>query len=406
MNHMLIPDMKHIYCIALCMIMAVASFCSYARDSSWAVRMVESEIQRSPEAWQLDFQPKLKWDYCHGLELRAMLYVAEKYNRTDIRDYALSYADTMVNADGTIKKYKLTDYSLDRINSGKYLFDIYDLTGEERYKKALDLLRSQFDTHPRNADGGFWHKKIYPHQVWLDGIYMGSPFLAEYALRYESGTQQADDYADVINQMVMASYHTYDYQSRLYLHACDVSKQMFWCDPITGKSAHCWGRALGWYAMAIVDNLEILPTDCPNRDKAVNILIHIAQQLERYADKESGLWYQVMDRSGDEGNYLEASASCMFTYALYKGVRLGILSPHYRTLADKAWQGIIDRFIKIDEQGLVNITEVCAVAGLGGKNNRSGDYNYYIHETKRDNDAKAVGPFILAALEVELLQEN
>ncbi|MBR6756920.1 MAG: glycoside hydrolase family 88 protein [Bacteroidaceae bacterium] len=398
--------MKHLRYITLGIIMIAASLSSMSSEPSWAVRMVESEIQRNPEAWQLDFQPKLKWDYCHGLELRAMLYVAAKYNRNDIRDYALSYADTMINADGTIKKYKLTDYSLDRINSGKYLFDVYDLTGEERYKKALDLLRSQFDTHPRNADGGLWHKKIYPHQVWLDGVYMGSPFLAEYAKRYESGEQQATDYADVINQMVMASYHTYDYKSRLYLHACDVSKQMFWCNPINGQSAHCWGRALGWYAMAIVDNLELLPTDCPDRTKAINILLHIAQQLERYAHKETGLWYQVMDRSGDDGNYLEASASCMFTYALYKGVRIGVLPSHYRKVADKAWQGILDNFIRIDNQGLVNITEVCAVAGLGGKNNRSGDYNYYINEMKRDNDAKAVGPFILAALEVEYLSEK
>ena len=373
---------------------------------SWAVSMVESEMWRNPEAWQLDFQPKLKWDYCHGLELRAMLYVADKYNRDDIRRYAISYADTMVNEDGSIKKYKITDYSLDRINSGKYLFDVYDITGEERYKKALDLLRSQFDKQPRNADGGFWHKKIYPHQVWLDGVYMGSPFLAEYALRYEEGEQQATDYADVINQMVMASYRTYDPSSRLYRHACDVSRQMFWCDPISGQSQHCWGRALGWYAMAIVDNLELLPDNCPDRQKAVDILLHIAAQLERYADEESGLWYQVMDRSGDEGNYLESSASCMFTYALYKGVRIGVLPRHYLAVANKAWDGILERFIKTDDKGYIHITEVCAVAGLGGKNNRPGDYNYYINEMKRDNDAKAVGPFILAALEVERLSEK
>lgn len=394
------------YIIAL-LLLCASTFISVAQEkSSWAVRMVESEIQRNPEAWQLDFQPKLKWDYCHGLELRAMLYVAKKYNRTDIRDYALSYADTMVNADGSIKKYKITDYSLDRINSGKYLFDVYDLTGEERYKKALDLLRSQFEKQPRNSDGGFWHKKIYPHQVWLDGVYMGSPFLAEYALRYEQGAQQTADYADVIWQMVMASYHTYDYESRLYRHACDVSRQMFWCDPVSGLSQHCWGRALGWYAMAIVDNLELLPCNVKDRQKAVDILLHIATQLERYADPETGLWYQVMDRSGDAGNYLEASASCMFAYSLYKGVRLGILPRHYLTVANKAWQGILDRFIKTDEKGQVHITEVCAVAGLGGKNNRPGDYDYYINETKRDNDAKAVGPFILAALEVEFLHEK
>ncbi len=375
-------------------------------QESWAVRMVESEIQRNPEAWQLDFQPKLKWDYCHGLELRAMLYVARKYNREDILDYALSYADTMVNADGTIKKYKITDYSLDRINSGKYLFDVYDLTGEERYKNALDLLRSQFENQPRNEDGTFWHKKIYPHQVWLDGIYMGSPYLVEYASRYESGEQQATDYADAINQMIQAARLTYDAESGLFRHACDVSRQMFWCDSITGHSQHCWGRALGWYAMALVDNLEMIPTDSPHREQVVEIIQYLASQLQRYADKETGLWYQVMDRSGEAGNYLESSASCMFTYALYKGVRIGVLPSSYLTVADKAWNNILDRFIKVDENGLVSITEVCAVAGLGGKNNRPGDYNYYITEMKRDNDAKAVGPFILAALEVEMLQEK
>lgn len=375
-------------------------------QESWAVRMVESEIQRNPEAWQLDFQPKLKWDYCHGLELRAMLYVARKYNREDILDYALSYADTMVNADGTIKKYKITDYSLDRINSGKYLFDVYDLTGEKRYKNALDLLRSQFENQPRNDDGTFWHKKIYPHQVWLDGIYMGSPYLVEYASRYESGEQQATDYADAINQMIQAARLTYDAESGLFRHACDVSRQMFWCDSITGHSQHCWGRALGWYAMALVDNLEMIPTDSPQREQVVEIIQYLASQLQRYADKETGLWYQVMDRSGEAGNYLESSASCMFTYALYKGVRIGVLPSSYLTVADKAWNNILDRFIKVDENGLVSITEVCAVAGLGGKNNRPGDYNYYITEMKRDNDAKAVGPFILAALEVEMLQEK
>ena len=400
--------MKRLSHIIISLFIALTFLPSYARTNSpsWAVRMVESEIERNPEAWQLDFQPKLKWDYCHGLELRAMLYVAQKYDREDIRTYALSYADTMVNADGSIKKYKITDYSLDRINSGKYLFDVYDLTGEERYKKALDLLRSQFDKQPRNANGVFWHKKIYPHQVWLDGIYMGSPFLAEYAHRYESGEQQATDYADVLNQIIKTSYHTYDYESRLYRHACDVSRQMFWCDPISGQSKHCWGRALGWYAMAIVDNLEFLPEDCPDRDKAVNILLHIAAQLERYAHPETGLWYQVMDRSGDEGNYLESSASCMFAYSLFKGVRLGVLPKHYLRIAHKAWENILDRFIIEDENGLISITEVCAVAGLGGKNNRPGDYDYYIHEMKRDNDAKAVGPFILTALEVEMLGEK
>ena len=208
----------------------------------WSVRMVESEMIRCPESWQLDFQPKLKWDYCHGLELQSMLDVYDRYGNRKIYDYALAYADTMVNADGTIKMYKREEYSLDRINSGKFIFRIYEQTKDEKYKKALALMRSQLDEHPRNADGGFWHKKIYPNQVWLDGIYMGAPFYAEYAFR----NNQVDDYADVINQFLMAARHTYDPKNDVYRHACDVSRKERWADPVTGQSKHSWGRAMGW----------------------------------------------------------------------------------------------------------------------------------------------------------------
>lgn len=367
----------------------------------WSVRMAESEMVRNPESWQVDFQPSLKWDYCHGLELGAMMDVYDRYGDAKFYEYALAYADTMVNEDGTIKKYKLTDYSLDRINSGKMLFRIYEQTKNDKYKKALDLLRSQFDGQPRNADGGFWHKKVYPNQMWLDGLYMGTPFLAEYA--YRNNEPQA--YQEVIDQIKIVARHTYDSANGLFRHACDVSKREKWADKETGQSQHCWGRALGWYMMAIVDDLDFIPQHEPGRDTVLVILNHIAETLKKYQSPE-GLWYQVMDKSGEPGNYLESSCSAMFVYSLFKAVRKGYIPSSYFTVARKGYEGILNEFIKVDDNGLVSITKACAVAGLGGKNYRMGDYDYYIHEQIRDNDPKAVGPFILASLEWEGLPKE
>ena len=372
-----------------------------SKELPWSVRMVESEMIRCPESWQLDFQPKLKWDYCHGLELQSMLDVYDRYGNQKIYDYALAYADTMVNNDGTIKMYKREEYSLDRVNSGKFIFRIYEQTKDDKYQKALALMRSQFDGQPRNADGGFWHKKIYPNQVWLDGVYMGAPFYAEYAFR----NNEVNAYADVVNQFLMAARHTYDVKNDLYRHACDVSRKERWADPVTGQSLHSWGRAMGWYAMAFVDALDFIPKHEAGRDSMLIIFNKIASQVKRLQEPKTGLWYQVLDKSGAEGNYLESSCSAMFVYALFKGVRMGYIDKSYLDVAIKGYKGILDNFIEVDKDGVVSITRACAVAGLGGKNYRSGDYNYYINETIRSNDPKAVGPFILGSLEWERLQE-
>ena len=326
----------------------------------WSVRLTESEMIRYPESWQLDFQPKLKWDYCHGLELGAMLDVYDAYGDKKIRDYAIAYGDTMVHEDGSITAYKLTDYSLDRINSGKILFRIYEQTKNPKYKKALDLLYSQFEGQPRNEDGGFWHKKIYPHQMWLDGIYMGAPFYAEYAFR----NNLPQDYADVINQFVTCARHTYDPKNGLYRHACDVSCTQRWADPVTGQSKHTWGRAMGWYAMALVDVLEFIPQHEAGRDSLLDILNNVAVQVKKLQDPKTGGWYQVMDRSGDKGNYVESSCSAMFIYSLFKAVRLGYIDKSYLDVALKGYKGFLDNFIEVDKNGLVTITKACAVAEI------------------------------------------
>lgn len=368
-----------------------------SENISYAVRIADSEMARCPESWQLDFQKTLKWDYCHGVELQAFLNLFEATGDEKYRDYAVSYTDTMINADGSIKTYKPEEYNIDRLNTGKILFRIYEYTKDEKYKKAIDLLRSQMDTHPRNEDGGFWHKKVYPNQMWLDGLYMAAPFMAEYAMRYN----HPDDFKDIVNQFIIVARHTCDPATGLYRHACDVSKQMFWADSITGQSKHAWGRAMGWYAMAIVDALDFIPENEPGRDSMLHILNNIAVQLKRIQDPATGLWYQVLDRSGEAGNYPESSCSSMFMYSLYKAVRKGYIDASYKEVADKAYNGFIKEFVETDENGLTNIARACAVAGLGGNNNRSGDYEYYINEMIRSNDPKAVGPFINAMIEIE-----
>ncbi|WP_394700420.1 glycoside hydrolase family 105 protein [uncultured Bacteroides sp.] len=364
--------------------------------------MAESEMVRCPQPWQLDFQPTLKWDYCHGLELQAFLDLYDAYGDKKYSEYAVAYADTMTHADGSIVTYKPEELSLDRINTGKIYFRIYEQTKNEKYKKAMDLLRDQLNHQPRTVDGGFWHKKIYPNQMWLDGLYMEAPFYAEYAFR----NNNPQDYQDVIRQFLTVARYTYDSKNGLYRHACDVSRKEKWSDPVTGQSAHCWGRAMGWYAMAFVDALDFIPKHEAGRDSMLVILNNIATQVQRLQDPKTGLWYQVLDRSGDEGNYLESSCSTMFVYTLFKAVRMGYIDKSYLDVAIKGYKGILNNFIEVDKDGLVTITKACAVAGLGGKNYRSGDYDYYIHEAIRNNDAKAVGPFIMASLEWERLQNS
>ena len=316
-------------------------------NKPWSVRMAESEMVRCPESWQLDFQTRLKWDYCHGLELQAMLDVYDAYGDKKFFDYAVAYADTMIHQDGSIETYKLEEYNIDRLNSGKMLFRIYEQTKDEKYKKALDLLRSQLDTHPRNADGGFWHKKIYENQMWLDGLYLGQPFYAEHAYR----NNRVNDYADIINQFVTVARHNYDPKTDLYRHACDVSKREKWADKTTGWSQHCWGRAMGWYAMACVDVLDFIPEHEAGRESVIEILNKLAAQIKRTQDPATGVWYQVIDRSGDEGNYLESSCSTMFVYTLLKALRKGYICPSYMEVAKQGYEGLLSAFDPVDRSG-------------------------------------------------------
>ena len=370
----------------------------------WSVRLTESEMIRYPESWQLDFQPKLKWDYCHGLELGAMLDVYDAYGDKKIRDYAIAYADTMVHEDGSITAYKLTDYSLDRINSGKILFRIYEQTKNPKYKKALDLLYSQFEGQPRNEDGGFWHKKIYPHQMWLDGIFMASPYLVQYGATFNEPAL----FDEATKQILLINSKTYDPATGLFYHGWDESREQKWSNPETGCSPNFWSRSIGWYGAAIVDVLDFLPQETAGRDSIIQILQGLAKAIVKYQDPSSGTWYQVTDQGAREGNYLESSATALFIYTLAKAINKGYIGNEYIEPTQKAFDGMVKTFTRLEEDGSYTITNCCAVAGLGGdsKRYRDGSFEYYISEPIIENDPKSVGSFILAAIEYEKMTKK
>ena len=360
---------------------------------SMAKKMADSEMLRTPDAQYLDFRPKPKWEYTNGLICSSMFRLWEATEDKKYYNYALAYADSMINAEGEIKTYKLTDYNIDRVNPGKFLIDLYNQTGEENIKIAIETLRSQMKDHPRTSEGGFWHKKVYPYQMWLDGIYMGSPFLAKYASNFDEPAL----FDDIANQIYLIDKHNYSPEKQLYYHGWDESKAMDWADKATGLSPNFWGRAMGWLGMALVDVLDYFPEDHPKRPMIIEIANKMAEGLVKYQD-ETGLWYQVLDMGDKEGNYLEASASSMFAYFYLKGIDKGYLDAKYASTGKLAYEGIVNNLIKDNADGTISITEVCGVAGLGGNPYRSGTYEYYVNEEKRNDDPKAVGPFIMASL--------
>ncbi len=359
------------------------------------VRMADSEMKRNPESWMIDFAKSLKWDYCHGLELQAILQVWQKTGDKKYLDYAKSYTDTIIDANGKIKGYKAEEYNIDRVNPGKMLFLLYDATGDLKLRKAIDTLRDQMKTHPRTSDGGFWHKKVYPHQMWLDGLYMATPFLAEYGSRYN----EPQLYDEAVHQITTMAKHAFDSRTGLYFHGWDESRRQRWSNPQTGQSPNFWSRSMGWYMMAIVDALDFIPVTHPQRPEIIKILNELSLSLEKYRDPKTGMWFQVTDKISEKGNYVESSGSAMFIYSWVKGAQKGYLPKSYLKKGQKAYSQFVKRFVKENPDGTISITDACAVAGLGGeKLYRDGSYEYYLSEPIRDNDPKAVAPFIMVSI--------
>jgi unsaturated rhamnogalacturonyl hydrolase len=361
----------------------------------WSDRMALTLMKSHPESYMIDDAKAPHWDYVHGLVLTSFEELYKKRGDSKYYDYIKSYADVLIDKEGDIATYNIEKYNIDMVVAGRLLFNLYEVTKDKKYLVAMQTLRKQLQEQPRTQSGGFWHKQIYPNQMWLDGLYMGQPFYAEYTSKFENGK----NLDDVAKQFELIQANDKDPKTGLLFHAWDESKKMPWADKITGKSPNFWSRSLGWYAMALVDVLDYFPKDHPKQKELVGYLNELAIALEKVQDK-SGLWYQVTDKGTKEGNYLEASGSSMFAYAFAKGANKGYLPSKFKAVANKAFDGLIQELVKVDVDGQVTITQACAVAGLGGNPYRDGSYEYYVNERKKDNDPKATGPFILAALEL------
>jgi len=339
-----------------------------------------------------------KWTYERGVVLKGIEGMWRSTGDGKYFRYIQQSMDQFVNSDGTIRTYTLDNYNLDNILPGRNLLLLYKVTGQEKYRKAAALLREQLKTHPRTSEGGFWHKKIYPSQMWLDGLYMAEPFYAEYAATFHEDAA----FDDIARQFVLMERHARDARTGLLYHGWDESRKQRWANPTTGRSPNFWGRAMGWYGMALADTLDYFPQEHAQRDELIAILIRLGAAIVKYQDKKTGLWYQVLDKGSGKGNYLEASASCMFVYALAKGVRSGYLPATYLQVAQKGYKGIVDHFIKTDARGQVNLDGTVSVAGLGGNPYRDGSYQYYLSERVVTNDPKGVGAFLLASNQMEM----
>ena len=339
------------------------------------------------------------WNYIDGCMTTSLLEMYKTTGERKYLDFVISFVDYYVSEDGSILGYDPRKYSTDDVSESRILFDLYKYTGNEKYRKAIELAHSQILTHPRTKEGNFWHKAIYHDQVWLDGLYMMQVFYTRYQSQYGG-----KDYGDIIRQFQNVRRLMFDEEKRLYYHGYDSSRTLFWADKITGLSSNFWLRSIGWFLVALADVWDYMDGDGDGRAVIAGIFKEAIDGILLYQDKESRMFWQVPSFPRREGNYLETSGSAMISYALLKGARLGILPSSYGIRGLEVFKGIVKEKMR-DEDGDLNLKDICLVAGLGPENNprRDGSYEYYISEPIVENDAKGVGPFIMAYTEVKKL---
>ena len=360
--------------------------------------MADSAIERWPDGQIVANGKKLDdWAYDKNTLLAGFAAQWQNTANPDYFHYLERSMDRLLTDDGTIPSYRPEELSLDEIALGRQLLLLYGRTRKEKYYKAALLLRHQLYAQPRTPSGGFWHKKKYPNQMWLDGLYMAEPFYAQFAAMFE----EPKYFDDITHQFVLVEEHTRDPKTGLLYHGWDETKKMGWANPKTGASPDFWARAVGWYAMALVDTLPWFPEDHPGRTQLIAILDRLAPAIAFAQDPQTGLWYEVMDKPAQPGNYLESSASCMLVYALAKGVRLGYIDPKYLKNAERGYDGILKTFVKPEAEGRVTLDQTVYGAGLGSTLSPENSYDYYTHVAVGPSDPKGVGAFLLAAAEME-----
>lgn len=372
----------------------------YGKIDSYVLHLIQ---QSSPEktAWNIERVRQGKpasWNYIDGCMLTALLEMARILGDSRYSDFVESFVDSFIGEDGTIRTWEKEKQTLDDINEGRVLFPLYAMTDKEKYRLAAERLHAALQEQPRTHEGSWWHKAIYPNQVWLDGIYMAQVFAALYEKHFGQG-----DYSDVVGQLRIVRQHMFDEQKRLYYHGYDASRTVFWADKETGLSQSFWLRAMGWFAIALVDLAEILPEGSEKAEVAA-LLSEMMAGVSTYADEDTGMYWQVVDQPGREGNYLETSGSSMMAYAMLKGARLGVLAKEYAAKGLKTFDGIVNKYLTFHDEG-IDLGGICLVAGLGPEKDhrRDGTYAYYISEPVVNNDAKGVAPLVLCYTEVRRL---
>jgi unsaturated rhamnogalacturonyl hydrolase len=364
-------------------------------DLKWSERTALSILNKYPKAWQLDDNDKPKWDYKMGFVLSGFEKLYQKTNNEKYLNYIKEYVNEMIDSTGNIKKYDVKEYNIDYLNPGKLLFNLYDKTKDARYLEIIGQLRNQLETQPRTPSGGFWHKQIYPDQMWIDGLYMGEPFYAQFTVKYEKG-KSLDDIA---KQFELAHNNIVDKTTGLPFQAWDESKQIGWANKQTGTSPTIWGRGIGWYMMALVETLDYFPKSHPKYKVLVEYLNQVAKNVNQFKSPE-GLWYQVADKPELYGNYVEPSASGMIIYAFAKGADKGYLASSYKRQAQKSFDSFIKEFVKVNKKGEVNILNVSSNVGLGGRPFRDGTNDYYLMAKTKENGAIGMGAFLLSAIQL------
>lgn len=342
------------------------------------------------------------WNYIDGCMMTSLYTIYKLTGNKKYLEFIDKFVDYYVFDDGAIRGYEMSTYNVDNINEGRVLFDLYKETGKFKYKKAINLLYSQLQSQPRTELGNFWHKKIYPNQVWLDGLYMAQVFYT----RYETVFNRGRNYGDIVKQFRNVYEHMYDNEKKLYYHGWDVSKQAFWSDGETGLSKSFWLRSIGWYTVGLVDAISYFDTSRPNlKAELITIFRKTIEGLEQYIDPEKHMFWQVVDQMGREGNYVETSGSAMIAYAMMKGARLGFVDRRFAVVGEKVFNGICREYLT-ETDGQLNLGGICLMAGLGPENNptRDGTYEYYISEPVVENDAKGTGPFVMAYTEIKMLK--
>jgi len=369
----------------------------YEKIDAYIDRLIKDSSPDAP-IWNIESirqGKKPAWNYIDGCMITALIEISAIKNDERYFDFAERFIDYYIGEDGSILGYDKEKYNLDDINEGRVLFALYEKTGKEKYRLAILKQKEHLDTQPRTELGNFWHKLIYPHQVWLDGIYMAQVFSAKYAKAYGN-----KDYSDLTKQIKNVKRYMQDPETGLYYHGFDCTRSIFWADKTTGLSKNFWLRSIGWFAVALVDIIEILGSKCDG--EIVRIFADLMQSILRFRDADSGMYYQVVNFPKREGNYLETSGSSMIAYAMMKGARLGVIDESFATYGKETFDGICQRYLGFDAKGNLSLGGICLVAGLGPEHNlrRDGSYEYYISEPVVENDAKGVAPFILSYTEL------